>query len=92
MIFLRKIVIFNTKYPNNFRASLRDWKKYDFLAYNRDFSHEIPKKISRLPPLGAIFLSAPLYSSTKDYRKLTIKPRESHNKLSTPKGKQFLLH
>ena len=30
MIFLRKIVIFHTKYPNNFRASLRNWKKYDF--------------------------------------------------------------
>ena len=35
MIFRRKIVIFHTKYPNNFRASLRSWKKYDFLAYNR---------------------------------------------------------
>jgi hypothetical protein len=26
---------------------------------NRDFSHEISQKISRLPPHGAIFLSAP---------------------------------
>ena len=34
-------------------------KKYDFLAYNRDFSHEIPQKCSRLPPLGTIFLSVP---------------------------------
>ena len=33
--------------------------KNDFLAYNRDFSHEIPPKFSRLPPLGTIFLSAP---------------------------------
>jgi hypothetical protein len=32
MIFWRKIVIFHTKYPNNFRASLRNWKKYDLLA------------------------------------------------------------
>ena len=32
IIFLRKIVIFHTKYPNNFRASLRNWKKYDFLV------------------------------------------------------------
>ena len=32
MIFWRKIVIFHTKYPNNFRASLRNWKKYDFLS------------------------------------------------------------
>jgi hypothetical protein len=32
MIFWRKIVIFHTKYPNNFRASLRNWKKYDFLV------------------------------------------------------------
>ena len=27
MIFLRKIVIFHTKYPKRFRASLRNWKK-----------------------------------------------------------------
>jgi hypothetical protein len=31
MIFCRKIVIFHTKYPKNFRASLSNWKKYDFL-------------------------------------------------------------
>jgi hypothetical protein len=31
-IFWRKIVIFYTKYPNNFRASLRNREKYDFLA------------------------------------------------------------
>ena len=32
MIFWRKIVIFHTKYPKNVRPSLRNWKKYDFLA------------------------------------------------------------
>jgi hypothetical protein len=32
MIFWRKIVIFHTKYPKNVHASLRNWKKYDFLA------------------------------------------------------------
>jgi hypothetical protein len=32
MIFLRKIVIFHTKYLKNVRASLRNWKKYDFFA------------------------------------------------------------
>ena len=32
MIFLHKIVIFHTKYPKKFRASLCNWKKYDFLA------------------------------------------------------------
>jgi hypothetical protein len=32
MIFWRKIVIFHTKYLKYFRASLRNWKKYDFLA------------------------------------------------------------
>jgi hypothetical protein len=32
MIFWRKIVIFHTKYPKHSRASLRNWKKYDFLA------------------------------------------------------------
>ena len=31
-IFWRKSVIFHTKYPNIFRASLRNWKEYDFLA------------------------------------------------------------
>ena len=31
-IFRRKIVIFHTKYPKHFRASLRNWKKYDSLA------------------------------------------------------------
>jgi hypothetical protein len=31
-IFWRKIVIFHTKHPTNFRASLRNWKKYDFFA------------------------------------------------------------
>jgi hypothetical protein len=30
MIFLRKIVIFHTKYPKYFRAFLCNWKKYDF--------------------------------------------------------------
>jgi hypothetical protein len=30
-------------------------KKYDFLAWNRDFSHEIPQTFSRLPPLPQIF-------------------------------------
>ena len=32
MIFWRKIVIFHTNYPNYFRASLRNWKTYDFWA------------------------------------------------------------
>jgi hypothetical protein len=32
LIFWRRIVMFHTKYPTNFRASLRNWKKYDFLA------------------------------------------------------------
>jgi hypothetical protein len=32
MIFWRKIVIFQTKYLKNFRASPRNWKKYDFFA------------------------------------------------------------
>ena len=32
MICWRKIVMFHTKYPKNLRVSLRNWKKYDFLA------------------------------------------------------------
>jgi hypothetical protein len=34
-------------------------KNMIFLVYNRDFKHEIPQTISCLPPLDAIFLSAP---------------------------------
>jgi hypothetical protein len=59
MILWRKIVISHTKYPKNFRASLLNWKPYNVLAQNSDFSHEIPQNISRLPPLGAIVLCAP---------------------------------
>ena len=32
MMFWHKIVIFHTKYLKNVRTSLRNWKKYDFLA------------------------------------------------------------
>ena len=32
IFFWRKIVIFHTKYPKNFRTSFRNWKKFDFLA------------------------------------------------------------
>jgi hypothetical protein len=32
MILWRKIVISHTKYPKNFRASLLNWKQYNFLA------------------------------------------------------------
>jgi hypothetical protein len=34
-IFWRKIVIFHTKYLSNFRASLRNWKKYDSIATHK---------------------------------------------------------
>jgi hypothetical protein len=42
--------IFSNCGPKNFGASVRNRKKYDFLAYNRDFLHEIPQKFSRLRP------------------------------------------
>jgi hypothetical protein len=32
IFFGHKIVIFHTKYPKYFRASLRNWKKYYLLA------------------------------------------------------------
>ena len=32
MIFWHKIVIYHMIYPKTFCASLRNWKKYDFLA------------------------------------------------------------
>ena len=41
------------------RAPPKIGKTNYFFAWNRDFSHEIPPQFSRLPPLGAIFLSAP---------------------------------
>jgi hypothetical protein len=41
------------------RAPLKIGKNMIFLAYNRDFSHKIPRKFSRLPPLGAIFVRTP---------------------------------
>ena len=46
MNFLRKIVIFHTKYLKNFRASLRNWKKYDLSAkYLPPFFQLIPSHI-----------------------------------------------
>ena len=46
MIFWRKIVIFHTKYPKNFRASLCNWKKYDFFVVKSwFFTRNTPKKI-----------------------------------------------
>ena len=62
MIFWRKIKNFHTKYPKFFRASLRNWKKYkmyDFFGVKSWFFTRNTPKISRLPPLGAIILSAP---------------------------------
>ena len=43
MIFWRKIVIFHTKYPKHFRASLRNWKKYDFCRKIVIFHTKFPK-------------------------------------------------
>ena len=37
-------------YRKQGRVQGGNWKKYDFLVHNRDFSHEIPHKFSRLPP------------------------------------------
>jgi hypothetical protein len=54
-----KIVIFHMKYPKNFRTSLRNWKKYDFLALNRDFSHEIPQNFRTSLHSAQFFLSVP---------------------------------
>ena len=38
-------------------APLKLDKNVIFLAKNRDFSHEIPQKFSRLPPLGEFFFN-----------------------------------
>jgi hypothetical protein len=44
MIFWRKIVIFHTKYPKNFRASLCIWKKSDFFGVKSwFFTRNTPK-------------------------------------------------
>jgi hypothetical protein len=43
--------------------TMRTWRAPPKIGKNkifwRNFSHEISQKCSRLPPLGAIFLSAP---------------------------------
>ena len=49
MIFWRKIVIFHTKYPKNFRASLRNWKKIWFFGVKSwFFTRNNPKNF--VPP------------------------------------------
>jgi hypothetical protein len=57
--FVIKSWFFTWNTPTIFAPSSGIGKKYDFLAWNRDFSHEIPQKCSHLPPLGTIFLNAP---------------------------------
>ena len=49
------------------RAPPKIGKNMIFFAQNRDFSHEIPQKLSCLAPLGAIFLSAPPPPNLKSY-------------------------
>jgi hypothetical protein len=49
MIFWRKIVIFHTKYPNNFRASLRKWKKIVFFGVKSWFFTRNTSKIFAPP-------------------------------------------
>ena len=46
------------KNMTKFYCPNKNWKKYKFLAVNRDFSHEILQKFSCLPPLGAIFFKS----------------------------------
>jgi hypothetical protein len=59
MIFWRKIVIFHTKYPTNFRASLRNWKKYDFWRKIVILHTKYPKNFSASLRSAQFFLSAP---------------------------------
>jgi hypothetical protein len=49
LIFWRKIVIFHTKYPNNFRASLCIWKKSDFFGV-KSWGARAPPPLN--PPLA----------------------------------------
>ena len=53
MIFWRKIVIFHTKYPKQFRASLHNWK-------NMIFSRKIVILLSTPPPPSLEILDPPL--------------------------------
>ena len=57
--FVIKSWFFTWNTPTIFALSSGIGKKYDFLPWNRDFSHEIPQKCSPLPPLVTIFLNAP---------------------------------
>jgi hypothetical protein len=45
MIFWRKIVIFHTRYPKNFRASLRNWKNKIFWRKIMIFHTKYLKKL-----------------------------------------------
>jgi hypothetical protein len=46
--FWRKIVIFHTKYPNNFRASLCIWKKSDFFGVKSCPPESAPESVVTL--------------------------------------------
>jgi hypothetical protein len=58
IIFLRKIVIFHTKYPKNVHASLRNWKKYDFLGVKSWFFTRNTPTFFEPPSARRNFLSA----------------------------------
>ena len=58
-IFLRKIVIFHTKYPTSFRASLRNWKNMIYLRKIVIFHTKYPKNVSASLCSAQFFLSAP---------------------------------
>jgi hypothetical protein len=51
--------IFHTKYPNNFRASLRNWKKYDFWRKIVIFHTKYPKILAPPSARRIFFKCAP---------------------------------
>ena len=60
MIFWRKTVIFHTKYSNNFRASLRHWKKiWIFGVKSWFFTRNTPKIFAPLSAPRFFFKCAP---------------------------------
>ena len=60
MIFLRKIVIFHTKYLNNFRASLGNWKTWFFGVKSWFFTRNTPNIFAPPSARRNFFKCAPL--------------------------------
>ena len=67
MIFWRKIVIFHTKYPKNFRASSAIGKNMIFWRKIVIFHTKYPKNVPASLRSAQLFLSAPPFPHLKSW-------------------------